>query len=143
MMTTLEELIDHVKKDFKNSEIHLKTYVNNDYIKYIHHNNSSKYHRERIYIDDEIEVFIITWGKNQEAKMHNHSENGCFLKILEGSLEETIYSNNENIKRILTKGSISYMNDNIGLHSVVNLDNVLCVSLHIYSPPNHTTTFFL
>ena len=102
-----------------------------------------KYNRERIYIDDEIEVFIITWYKNQEAKVHDHSENGCFLKILEGSLEENIFSKNDVKKRILNKGNISYMDNKIGLHSVKNnSDDKVCVSIHIYSPPNHSTTFY-
>ena len=143
-MRSLIELIEYVKVDFKNSIKYLEEYLENDYKKYIHV-NEMKYNRERIYIDDEIEVLIITWGKNQESKIHDHSENGCFLKILEGSLEENVFSNDLNSvkKRVLKKGNISYMDNKIGLHSVKNnSDDKVCVSIHIYSPPNHSTKFF-
>lgn len=139
----LIELIENVKTDFKNSEKHLEDYLEADYKKYINI-DELKYNRKRIYIDDEIEVLIITWGKNQEAKVHDHSENGCFLKVLEGSLEENIFSVNLDSmnKRILEKGNISYMDNKIGLHSVINRLDEICVSIHIYSPPNHSTTFY-
>ena len=139
----LIELIENVKTDFKNSEKHLEDYLEADYKKYINI-DELKYNRKRIYIDDEIEVLIITWGKNQEAKVHDHSENGCFLKVLEGSLEENIFSLNLDSmnKRILEKGNISYMDNKIGLHSVINRLDEICVSIHIYSPPNHSTTFY-
>ena len=117
--------------------------LENDYKKYVCV-NEIKYNRERIYIDDQIEVFIITWNKNQETKVHDHSENGCFLKILEGTLEENVFSNDLNNvkKRLLKKGNISYMCNKIGLHSVKNNSDEICVSIHIYSPPNHLTTFY-
>lgn len=139
----LMELIENVKTDFRNSEKYLEDYLEADYKKYINI-DELKYNRKRIYIDDEIEVLIITWCKNQEAKVHDHSENGCFLKVLEGSLEENIFSANLDSmnKRILEKGNISYMDNKIGLHSVINRLDEICVSIHIYSPPNHSTTFY-
>ena len=59
-MKSLIELIEHVKvdDDFKNSAKYLEEYIGNDYKKYVCV-NEMKYNRERIYIDDEIEVFII------------------------------------------------------------------------------------
>lgn len=142
-MTSLNELIENVKKDFENSSKYLNDYSNDDYKRYIITNEDS-YNRERIYIDEQIEVLIITWNTNQGAKIHDHSKNGCFLKILEGSLEEIIFSKNLNLKqkRNLINGNISYMDDKIGLHSIRNNSDEICVSIHIYSPPNHSTKFY-
>ena len=140
---TLLKMIDNIKKNFKNSEKYLNNYFETDYKKYIIL-NEFKYNRERIYIDDEIEVFIITWNKNQETKIHNHAKNGCFLKILEGSLVENVFNFdnlNKSGTKILRKGDISYMDDSIGLHSIKNLDDI-SVSIHIYSPPNHLIKFY-
>ena len=140
---TLLKMIDNIKKNFKNSEKYLNNYFETDYKKYIIL-NEFKYNSERIYIDDEIEVFIITWNKNQETKIHNHAKNGCFLKILEGSLVENVFNFdnlNKSGTKILRKGDISYMDDSIGLHSVKNLDDI-SVSIHIYSPPNHLIKFY-
>ena len=140
---TLLKMIDNIKKNFKNSEEYLNNYFETDYKKYIIL-TEFKYNRERIYIDDEIEVFIITWNKNQETKIHNHAKNGCFLKILEGSLVENVFNFdnlNKSGTKILRKGDISYMDDSIGLHSIKNLDDI-SVSIHIYSPPNHLIKFY-
>ena len=140
---TLLKMIDNIKKNFKNSEKYLNNYFETDYKKYIIL-NEFKYNRERIYIDDEIEVFIITWNKNKETKIHNHAKNGCFLKILEGSLVENVFNFdnlNKSGTKILRKGDISYMDDSIGLHSIKNLDDI-SVSIHIYSPPNHLIKFY-
>ena len=140
---TLLKMIDNIKKNFKNSEKYLNNYFETDYKKYIIL-IEFKFNRERIYIDDEIEVFIITWNKNQETKIHNHAKNGCFLKILEGSLVENVFNFdnlNKSGTKILRKGDISYMDDSIGLHSIKNLDDI-SVSIHIYSPPNHLIKFY-
>lgn len=146
---TLDDLIKKIiDNGFINCKKYLQEYDQNkndydDYKKYIFQ-DKLKYHRERIYIDDNIEIFVITWLKNQYAKIHNHSKNGCFLKILEGNLEEIIYSNDLKIikENKLKPGDISYMNDTMGLHSVTNTNDEICVSIHVYSPPNHKTHFF-
>ena len=147
---TLDDLI---KKIIDNGFINLKKYLqeydqnnNNDYDDYKKYiiQDKLKYHRERIYIDDNIEIFIITWLKNQCAKIHNHSKNGCFLKILQGNLEEIIYSNDLKIikENKLKQGDISYMNDEIGLHSVRNTNDEICVIIHVYLIINNKNHFF-
>lgn len=144
MILTLDDLIIKISEnDFVNCKKYLEEYEHDDYKKYIIGDDLT-YHRERIYINDNIEIFIITWLKNQGGKIHDHSKNGCFLKILEGNLEEIIYSNDLKITKEnkLKPGDISYMNDKIGLHSVKNVNDEICVSIHVYSPPNHKTSFF-
>ena len=142
-MKSLNNLIQKTKNDFKNCKQYLDEYNDHDYKQYIVENELN-YYRERIYIDDNIEIFIISWLKNQSSKIHNHSKNGCFLKILEGNLEERIYSNDLKIvnENKLKQGDISYMDDKVGFHSVKNVNDETCVSIHIYSPPNHKTKYF-
>ena len=58
-------------------------------------------------------------------------------------MNENIYSND--LKHIKTNelktNHISFMKDNIGYQSINNKDEI-AVTLHVYNPPNHKTTFF-
>ena len=42
------------------------------------------YRKNKVYSDDTIEVYIIIWLPGHGTKIHNHSENGCILKVLLG-----------------------------------------------------------
>ena len=50
------------------------------------------YQRNRIYIDDHIEVLILCWNSKQTSGVHDHPTNGCILKVLQGSLTEEIWT---------------------------------------------------
>lgn len=113
-----------------------KDYIVNkpgDYIKTI----VPSIYNQQLYV-----IIIITWNPNNYIKIHNHANNGCVFKILDGSLTETRY--NSNLKplesNILNSGSVSYIHNNIGYHSITT-NNKQCVSLHIYSPANYNTIF--
>jgi len=93
-------------------------------------------------------LILVCWNKNQSSTIHDHSNSHCFMKMLDGSLSETLYnwpteeekSSNAAMKPIrstrLKKGSVAYINDSIGLHRVGNnSEEQPAVSLHVYSPP--------
>lgn len=93
----------------------------------------NKYTKYKIYRDETIEVLIISWDRNVETDFHKHPKNGCILKLLEGKLRENILIKNKLSKKNLQKNSISYIDDNIGMHSITAKEG--SYSLHIYSPP--------
>ena len=64
-------------------------------------------------------MFLICWNKNQFSGIHNHSENGCIYKVVEGQLSEFLYDpNNLNLKQSTSfnTNSVAYIDDNIGYH---------------------------
>lgn len=87
-------------------------------------------------------IIIISWNKNKYIKIHNHADNGCSFKILEGNLEETIYDKSLNKlgSKQLHIGTISSIHNNIGFHSITTKENN-AYSLHIYSPFDYKTQF--
>ena len=102
------------------------------------------YQKQKIYSENNVDMFVITWNKNQVTPIHNHADNGCFLKVLEGCLKESIYDKELQINKesILYQNDISFMSNDIGLHSINNVSNTISVSLHLYSPSNFITKFY-
>lgn len=145
LIETLNFEFEENKTTFKDKKIKniLETYLEVDWKEFIKINEND-YNRNLVYKNNFFEIFIITWNVNQKARIHNHAENGCWLKLLQGQIKEDIYDNKLNIitTRILSENSISFMKDDIGLHSIHNIGNEISVSLHIYSPINHNTNYF-
>ena len=95
-----------------------------------------------IKVNDKFDIYILIWNKCI-TKIHNHAKNGCIMKVLKGSLLENRFD--EKLKKIssnkIDENSISYIDDSLGYHNIQN-NKELCVSLHIYSPPNFNTLYF-
>lgn len=106
--------------------------------------NCETYNKIYINGNDDFELYIITWNKNQESKIHNHSNNCCVYKILEGHLSEEEYDNKLKLLgfKSLYKDCIGYIDDYFQLHKMINHTDNVAVSLHIYSPPNHQTKYY-
>lgn len=145
-LETLYELLD-IEYDRPNLFIDLthivKKYKGIDWIKYIKYTDCT-YHRIRLdhLSNRKFEMYLICWKPEQSSPIHDHSENGCIMKVLDGSLKETLYdydlkSQNETI---INKNYISFINNHIGLHKIEAID--FSVSLHIYSPPNYISYKF-
>ena len=62
-----------------------------------------------------------------------------------GNITEHVY-NAESLKKIslsqLSEGCLGNISNNTGYHSMDNNNNDICVSIHIYSPPNYKTNYF-
>jgi cysteine dioxygenase len=138
----IKELIEKIKneKNFYLNDI-LKEYKSHDWKEYIKVSDVT-YNRMKIFENENFDVYIITWNKMQKANIHDHSKNGCWLKVLQGKLIEKIYDYKINIinTKTINEGDISFMKNNIGYHSIEN-GNDISVTLHVYSPPNHSTKF--
>jgi len=122
------------------SENILNQYNLNDWKQHVEFCNTN-YKKNLFYRDKDYEMFIVCWNPFQETKIHNHPNQGCILKILEGSIDEILYDKNFNLKNKfkLEKNNIRYIDDNLGIHKMIN-GSKQCISLHIYSPPNFQPT---
>lgn len=137
-----KELLTNNK--LKNLNHILEKYNGNDWLeKYYCLHLKNTYHRETAYINDLIEIIIITWTSLVESKIHNHPQNGCLMKLMSGSIIEEKYTAdllwyNKNIINI---NDITYIEGNEYLHKIINNNEISC-SLHIYSPPKFKANFF-
>ena len=144
----MNSLINSFKKinhtNLKNYSKLLYNYKSQDYIKYVKEDRL-KYNRTIVHKDNNFEIYVLTWLPFQKSGIHNHAENGCLMKVLEGNIIERKY--NKDLHPIsqdyLLKGDVSYIDDTMYYHSLTNNSMKTCVTLHVYSPPDHNTNFFL
>ena len=125
----------------------LKRYNGNDWLNHIDHSTTGLT-RNKIYISNDIEVIILSWNSGYETLPHDHSKNGCWLKMLKGNVIETPYRDNQSNliqtgeTNLIKEGHISFMCNDFGYHSIKNDTEDIVFSLHIYSPPLHKTKYF-
>ena len=101
-------------------------------------------------------LLIVVWNPGKGSPIHDHADAHCVMKILKGSLKETLYqkqvisedqspesSTPPEITKETTylKDEVTYISDQIGLHKIANAsDDEVAVSLHLYTPP-HAANF--
>lgn len=157
LFVRLARSLDGVNKaiDFYNLQNYLRIFMNplakeqlnREICDNIHILNNSVnefgYSKNLLSLSPLIHSYIIVWNKNAETNIHSHSKNGCFSYIIKGSLLEEIYKNNlyvesrymfsNNSHNNLHK-NLEFIDENIGQHKIINLDNDMSYSINIYSP---------
>ena len=79
------------------------------------------------------EYAFIKWEPNVRSNIHGHNGKDCSFMILNGSMDEKIFHNIENVKiRVHEPLKGAHINDNIGKHQMINKDNRPKYSLHYY-----------
>lgn len=97
------------------------------------------------------DCILLCWLPGQKSAVHDHKESGCWMRVLQGNLTETRYHANHGNKdyddpsqwnkleekdsKEFSAGDVFYINNDLGVHRVVNTGTELALSLHIYSPP--------
>ena len=141
-INTLKELVNTINKNYKYNSANIEylekiinRYNGIDWKEYIKISNN--YDKELIYKNNNYGLFAITWMPHSKSQIHDHTDNGCLFKILDGELVEDWYSNNT-IKFITrnyyNKNDISFISNNKCLHKIMNQTNNNSISLHLYSP---------
>ncbi|KAF1981481.1 putative cysteine dioxygenase Cdo1 [Aulographum hederae CBS 113979] len=99
-------------------------------------------------------LLILVWTPGKGSPIHDHANSHCIMKVLKGSLRETLYdhpkpptqetSHPEPLEitkeTIFTENDVTYISDEIGLHRVSSESATeFAISLHLYTPPNAAT----
>jgi cysteine dioxygenase len=101
-------------------------------------------------------LLILVWNPGKGSPIHDHANAHCVMKILKGSLRETLYTIPEDTndaeagkvipleiarQTIYQNNEVTYISDQIGLHKIANASrSEPAVSLHLYTPP-HAANF--
>ena len=143
---SLNELVNEINKNFKGDEgldkiINIvERYDGFDWNKYVKIDNKTNYIKNLFYENENFEMFIVTWMPNQNSTIHDHSKNGCVMKVLDGHLMEKQFDPNtiEFIGyKIMIPDDIGFINNETCYPQIINIDDNITTSLHIYSPPRY------
>ena len=104
--------------------------------------DSERYRRNLIHAGPNYHALLLCWMDGQRSPIHDHRGSACGVRVVAGSLVETIFERNEaghvfpTVSNELHEGEVCASED-ADIHQVSNLQggrNPL-VTLHIYSPP--------
>lgn len=104
--------------------------------KYCDNNNDNDKYYERILIhkSNSLSIFLLKWQPNAETIIHNHNFNNkecfCYFYILKGNFKEILYHIDK--ENFYSSNNSSFINDKNYTHKLINLDNDISYSLHIY-----------
>ena len=98
------------------------------------------YTRNCIFENENFELILICWEKDQKTPIHDHDGEECWVKVIDGTLKETLYKETSGgptqfKSSISEKGAISYMMDFMGYHKLENISDRRAMSLHLYAKP--------
>jgi cysteine dioxygenase len=87
-------------------------------------------------------AWVMCWKNGQRSPIHNHAGSACVVRVLRGTLTETLFevAPNGHVKasfsRDIAEGSLIASED-ADIHQVSNLqaDDAELVTLHVYTPP--------
>ncbi len=145
-ISSLQELLDELPsccgKDYVNITKGMTIPVS-DFEPYIFFSDKT-YTRNCIVRTEKYELILLCWDKGQITPIHCHGGEECWVYALQGDLEEYRYTEDQNghpqkdHTMILKEGRISYMNDEMGYHSLNNISEGKAMSLHLYMNPIDT-----
>jgi cysteine dioxygenase len=100
------------------------------------------YTRNCIAHNKEFELILLCWEEGQKTAIHCHDDQECWVKVLEGSFEETLYSHNvetDELKQISQEevgvNEVTNVESSLIFHTLENTHNGRAMSLHLYMKP--------
>ena len=114
-----------------------------DYLPFKFADSKKLYTRNLVMETDLFSLIILVWNPAIESPIHDHPCEGCWVRVLEGNVQETVYEQNPEDKSLsqisegtYSEGQITWMHDMKGYHKIGNPDNSeVAVTMHVYSPP--------
>lgn len=176
-VSSLEDLIAKLHKAFEGNVVDvdhvmevMKGYKSNptEWKKYA---KFDRYRYTRNLVDEgngKFNLMLLCWGEGHSSAVHDHADAHCFMKMMDGQLNEIRFAwpkststtdlsevqsestNEETVQELEKTGStlletnaVVYINDSLGLHRVENPSHTdPAVSLHLYCPPFDTCHMF-
>ena len=97
---------------------------------------------ELLELSDELEIWAIHWPQGQGLELHDHGGSVGALWVVEGSLQEHYLGPERSVshRSIVAGGGAAFGPHYV--HDVVNVQPAPATSVHAYSPPMESMTFY-
>ena len=148
-LTSLSQLVEKLKgsptKEFVSiaRNIHLVTSDVSDFATW----STKKYTRNCIELNDRFELILLCWEPGQKTPIHDHGGEECWVYFVNSEFEEIIYEKvgselREKTTLSVVSGSVTFMSDFIGVHSLQNTGGQRGFSVHLYAKPITSCNIF-
>jgi len=102
--------------------------------------NSERYTRNCIVRTKRYELILLCWEKGQSTSIHCHGGEECWVYNVKGEIDEKHFILENGLPKPegnhkLPEGEVSYMNDDLGFHKLVNVSEGRSMTLHLYINP--------
>jgi predicted metal-dependent enzyme (double-stranded beta helix superfamily) len=112
---------------------------------YVQYDEAERWH-QRLYRDQRVDVWLISWLPTQGTQLHDHGGSAGAFTVLSGRLDEAVYQfdarSGEHLRNLPRDERASVGFGPHYVHDVRNLSDTPAVSVHAYSPPLTTMSFF-
>ena len=97
----------------------------------------------RLLATDQYEVWVIGWTTGQSVELHDHGDAAGAVVVTEGTLTEIVSPGpiTDATRISLRAGAVRALPAGL-VHDVLNLDTQPATSIHVYSPPLRSMTFY-
>lgn len=108
---------------------------------YIDYDADERWH-QRIYRDRRMDVWLISWLPTQGTQLHDHGGSSGSFSVLSGELTEAVVGGGVELTDHQRTAGESVGFGAHYVHDVRNLSDAPAVSVHAYSPPLTTMTYY-
>jgi hypothetical protein len=110
---------------------------------YVEYSESERWH-QRIYRDQRVDVWLISWLPSQGTQLHDHGGSAGAFAVLSGELSEAVHragAPEPLLEQVRPTGSAIGFGPHY-VHDVRNLAAAPAISVHAYSPPLSLMNYF-
>lgn len=111
---------------------------------FIDYNAEHRWH-QRIYRDHRMDVWLISWLPSQGTQLHDHGGSAGSFTVLSGQLTETVAKSRAGA--VTLEDTVHAAGTSIGfgpryVHDVRNASDAPAASVHVYSAPLSSMTYY-
>lgn len=113
---------------------------------YVRYDEQERWH-QRIYRDQRVDVWLISWLPTQGTSLHDHGGSAGAFTVIEGELIETVDLTRQRrsgpaLREIPRRAGDSIAFSPSYIHDVRNASQTPAVSVHAYSSPLTSMTYY-
>jgi hypothetical protein len=97
---------------------------------------------DRLLLDEHYEVWLLQWGAGHGLELHDHGGSSAAFTVLRGELVELTPMDDGAICRREHREGATVRLPAHAIHDVSNVTATSAVSIHVYSPPLTTMTYY-
>jgi mannose-6-phosphate isomerase-like protein (cupin superfamily) len=95
----------------------------------------------RLHGDGDTDVWLLSWLRDQTTELHDHGGSTAAFTVVQGALEEVRIEAGKLSATDLRPGRTQWVAPGV-VHDVRNVESLPAVSIHAYSPPLTSMTYY-